>query len=136
MARKDSLQGNQNAVKHGIDGAIKRLSEGKPFIGLAAEEEKAVITDIELMGIPSLKKSNAIRLQTIQNLIWNALEKALQDGDLAAAERYMRLQGWLSSKVRDGWKDVLEDMKQDDHKDAVELIAKYRKGEADATDNS
>lgn len=136
MTRKDSLQGNQNAVKHGIDGAIKRVSEGKPFIGLAAEEEKAVIADIERMGIAGLMKSNAVRMQTIQNLIWNALEKALQDGDLAMAERFMRLQGWLSSKVRDGWKDVLEDMKQDDHKDAVDVIHTYRKGEADATDNS
>jgi len=135
MATRESMKGNQNAVKHGIDGAIKRASEGKPFIGLAAEEEKAVIADIDQMGIAGLKKSNAIRLQTIQNLIWNALVKALQDNDLATAERYMRLQGWLSSKVRDGWKDVLEDLKQDDHKDAVDVINTYRKGVTNDNDS-
>jgi len=137
MVIKDGFKGNQNALKHGVDGAIKRVLDGEPFIGLAADEEKAVTLDLAEMGVTEIKRTNAIRLQTTLNLCWNALDKALQDGDLVAAERFIRLHGWLSGKSKDAWKEVQADAKDDSHKDALDLIERYRgKGATDDTINS
>lgn len=87
---------NQNALKHGGEGAIRRISEGKPFIGLAAEEEKAVAAEIEESGIDALVRADAIRLQTALNLYWGAVQKAAQAGDLDALDRYTARYGWLA----------------------------------------
>ncbi len=71
-------KGNQSAVKHGAEGALRRRNEGKPFIGLAAEEEKAVLSDLQEMGIAEMVKRDAIRLQTITNLYYAAVQKAAE----------------------------------------------------------
>lgn len=86
----------QNALKYGGEGAVRRISEGKPFIGLAAEEEKAVTADLAAAGISDLTRRDAIRLQTALNLYWNAVMKAAADGDLAAFDRFIARFGWLS----------------------------------------
>lgn len=107
----DGYKGNQNAVKSGVYGAIKRISEGKPLIGIAAEEEAAVIREVELAGISPLKKSVAIRMQSVLNLTWNTINKAVLEGDLETAERYIKIFSLLSPRALAAWNEVQKDDK-------------------------
>lgn len=128
-------EGNQNAVKTGVHGAIKRISEGKPLIGIAAEEEKAVMQELELTGIPTLKKSLAVRLQSVLNLTWNTINKAILEGDLDTAQDYIKIFSLLSPRALAAWNEVQKDEKNDSDKDALELIERYRKGAAHDNDS-
>lgn len=128
-------EGNQNAVKTGVHGAIKRISEGKPLIGIAAEEEKAVMQELELAGIPALKKALAVRLQSVLNLSWNTINKAILEGDLDTAQDYIKIFSLLSPRALAAWNEVQKDEKNDSDKDALELIERYRKGAAHDNDS-
>jgi len=86
----------QNALKYGGEGAVRRISTGQPFIGLAAEEQKAVINDLEEKGVSSIVRADAIRLQTSLNLYWSAVKKAAADGDIQDFDRYIARYGWLA----------------------------------------
>lgn len=90
-----TMKNNQRALKHGGEGAIRRISEGKPLIGAAYEEQKRVEADLAEVGIDGLVQDDAIRLQTACNLYWTAIEKAAQEGNLAALDRYIARFGWL-----------------------------------------
>ncbi len=99
-------KGNQHAIKHGGEGAIRRISEGKPFLGLAADEQKAIEAELQASGQAEIVKGDAIRLQTAANLYWNAVMKAAQDGDIAALDRYVARYGWLSGVTLRAWQQV------------------------------
>jgi hypothetical protein len=124
---------NQANVKHGGEGAIKRIAEGKEFIGLAAEEQKAVETEFQGAGQSALVVKNAIRLQTALNLYWGAVQKAAQDGDLAAFDRYIARYGWLAGVTL----RALAQVAQDEQKAArrgegiVDVLAAMDKGAKD-----
>jgi hypothetical protein len=87
---------NQNAVKHGGEGAIKRIQAQKPLIGLAAHELESVKNVLETSGPAALIKADAEKLQTVCNLFWDAVVKAAQEGDIPALDRYVARFGWLS----------------------------------------
>ncbi|MDD5191284.1 MAG: hypothetical protein PHE50_09625 [Dehalococcoidales bacterium] len=87
---------NQNAVKHGGEGAIKRIQAQKPLIGLAANELESVKNVLETSGPAALIKADAEKLQTVCNLFWDAVSKAAQEGDIPALDRYVARFGWLS----------------------------------------
>jgi len=92
---ENSLKHNQRALKHGGEGAVRHIKEGTPFIGQAADEERAVSDELEAMGITELVRRDAIRLQTAMNLYWTAVLTAAQEGDLPALDRYIARFGWL-----------------------------------------
>lgn len=98
--------GNQNTVKHGGAGAIKRISEGKSFIGIAYEAQKEVEAQLAESGIDSMMQYDAIRLQAATNLYWDAIQKAAEDGDLAALDRYIARLGWLAGVTIRAWEAV------------------------------
>lgn len=132
----ERMKGNQSAVKHGAEGALRRRNEGKPFIGLAAEEEKAVLADLQEMGIAELVKRDAIRLQTITNLYYAAVQKAAEDGDLVAFDRYVARLGWLAGVTLRAWQQVTNDQK-DAAKSAagiVDVMTAIRKARNDKRD--
>lgn len=110
-SKKRGPVGYQNAAKYGGEGAIRRISEGKPLIGIAAEEEKAVTADLVDAGVSELIRRDAIRLQTAANLYWNAVQKAAQDGDITALDRYVARFGWLSGVTLRAWAQVIADEK-------------------------
>lgn len=110
--KSEQMKGNQNAVKSGVHGAIKRISEGKPLIGIAAEEEKAVMRELELAGIPALKKTLAVRLQSVLNLTWNTINKAILEGDLDTAQDYIKIFSLLSPRALAAWNEVQKDEKE------------------------
>ncbi|TDA65931.1 MAG: hypothetical protein D9V45_03030 [Chloroflexi bacterium] len=132
----ERMKGNQSAVKHGAEGALRRRNEGKPFIGLAAEEEKAVLADLQEMGIAELVKRDAIRLQTITNLYYAAVQKAAETGDIMAFDRYVARLGWLAGVTLRAWQQVTNDQK-DAAKSAagiVDVMTAIRKARDDKRD--
>ncbi len=132
----ERMKGNQSAVKHGAEGALRRRNEGKPFIGLAAEEEKAVLADLQEMGIAELVKRDAIRLQTITNLYYAAVQKAAETGDIMAFDRYVARLGWLAGVTLRAWQQVTNDQK-DAAKSAagiVNVMTAIRKARDDKRD--
>ena len=105
MSRKrGGKPGNQNAnVIHGGAGAVRRIREGKPFVGLAAEAEKAVYGELEMEGRYALVIRNAVRLQAAADLYWNAVVTAAQDRSLEALDRYIKCFGWLAGCALRAW---------------------------------
>ncbi|MDD5189918.1 MAG: hypothetical protein PHE50_02615 [Dehalococcoidales bacterium] len=102
---------NQNAVKHGGEGAIKRIQAQKPLIGLAAHELESVKNDLEIKGISDMVRADAIRLQAVCNLFWDAVSKAAQEGDIPALDRYVARFGWLSGVTLRAWAQVQQNEK-------------------------
>lgn len=115
--------GNQQTVKHGAEGAIRRISEGKPFLGIAAEREKEITAELAESGIPAIMERDAIRLQTAADLYFDAVQKAVQDGDLAAVDRYIARFGWIAGVTIRAWDAVLRLQSKRNGKDVIELLS-------------
>lgn len=109
--RPGGQPGMQNALKYGGEGAIKRISEGKPLLGIAAEEEKAVTAELADKGVSDIVRADAVKLQAAANLYWNAVMKAAQDGDITALDRYVARFGWLQGVTLRAWMQVRNDEK-------------------------
>ena len=99
--------GNQYAdVQHGGAGAVRRIQEGKPFVGLAEEEERAVLSDLETSGRPEMVLECATRLHTCMRLYWNAVCSASDAGDLEKLDSYCKRFGWLATSALRAWREV------------------------------
>ncbi len=102
--------GNSNApVVHGGEGAVKKLSSGQEFVGLAHEAEHAVAVELETVGRASIVIRNARRLQAACDLFWNAVTKAAQVGDLESLDRYVARFGWLAGASLRAWAQVRQE---------------------------
>jgi hypothetical protein len=104
-------QGNQNALKHGGGSAIKRLTNGAPFVGIALEAQKDVEARLEAEGLEAIVQSNAIRAQTCLELYYQAVLKAAQDGNTAVFDMYSARFGWLIGVTGRAWMQVKADRK-------------------------
>jgi hypothetical protein len=126
-------KGNQANLRHGGEGAIRRVAENKEFIGLAREEQWAVEGEFQDAGQAALVRKNAMRLQTGLNLYWNAVEKAAADGDLAAFDRYIARYGWLSGVTLRAWAQVAQDEQKAARRGAgvIDVLAAMDKGAKD-----
>ena len=102
---------NQQAVKHGGEGAIRRISEGKPFLGIALDQQRAVTERLETEGLEVIVQENAIRLQTATDLYYQAVLKAAQDGDTGAFDRFIARYGWIAGVTLRAWAQVKQDRK-------------------------
>jgi len=100
---------NQHAVKHGGAGAVKRIQEGKPLIGLAAEVEREVMADLATAGREELVIEAATRLHTCMRLYWGAVQTAADAGDLEGLDRYCKRFGWLATSALRAWREVREE---------------------------
>jgi hypothetical protein len=104
--------GNQNArVVHGGAGAVRRIQGGRPFVGLAAQEEAQVIEDLETSGRGELVREAAVRLHTAMRLYWGAVQTAADAGDLERLDSYCARFGWLASSALRAWREVREEEK-------------------------
>jgi hypothetical protein len=99
-------EGNRIAVKHGGAGAVKRVQDGKPLVGIAREAELAVYDELDAEGRYTLVVRNAARLQACADLYWNAVSKAATHGDLEALDRYVKRYGWLAGVSLRAWAQV------------------------------
>ncbi|MBE3144043.1 MAG: hypothetical protein IMZ61_08990 [Planctomycetes bacterium] len=88
--------GNNKAFKHGGEAAVRAITRGDPFRGLAADELQAVEAAYQAEGVPPLVVMNSLRLQVAANLYWNAICKAAEGGDLLLLDRYVQRFGWLA----------------------------------------
>jgi hypothetical protein len=105
--RPGAPAGNSNAlVLHGGEGAVKKLSSGQEFVGLAHEAEQAVAVELETVGRASIVIRNARRLQAACDLFWNAVTKAAQENNLDNLDRYVARFGWLAGASLRAWAQV------------------------------
>ncbi len=88
--------GNQSAVKHGGEAGIKALAAGEPLTGLAKQAEDGARDRLEIDGRAAVVRENAIRLQAVADLFYNAVQKAANEGNLALLDRYSQRYGWLA----------------------------------------
>lgn len=92
-------KGNQNRTIHGGEAGLSRLQDGGEFTGLARQEQEQVESDLDTIGTVGLVRQAAVRLQTVANLFWHAIEKAVNDGDIPALDRYAQRFGWLQNSA-------------------------------------
>jgi hypothetical protein len=127
---------NKNAQKHGGDAAIKRLQDGQPFAGLARSEELHVREQLELFGRGGLVLENATRLQTAANLYWDAIVKAVEDGNLAVLDRYVARYGWLAGAALRAWAQVKSEQGKQSSVTAEMVLASIREVVDDGSKDS
>jgi hypothetical protein len=99
-------ENNQNAVKHGGAGALKRIDQGKEFIGIARDAELAVEKELADLGRSEIVQRNAVRLQAVTDLYYSALIAAAQSGDVDQLTGLVAKYGWLASKALLAWDAV------------------------------
>jgi hypothetical protein len=129
-----TMEGNQYALKHGGEAAVKAISKNEPFTGLAQEEKERVEAQLSLVGSLGVEKDLMTRLITATNLFWGAVEKAAQDGDIPALDRYVARFGWLATSSLRAIKQVVDHEKErgNDPIDAQGILDEYRKDDTDA----
>ena len=110
VTRCGAPNSNQNAeIVHGGAGAVKRIQAGKPFVGLAAQEEANVKADLETLGRAELVRENAIRLHTACRLYWGAVQSAADAGDLEKLDSYVARFGWLAGSALRAWAQMRQE---------------------------
>jgi hypothetical protein len=97
---------NQTAIKHGAEGALRRVTAGQPLIGIAKDMQDEVEDAYQLQGIEAIILEGAIGLETVARLFKNAVMAAAEKGDLDTFERYCQRYGWLQSKALLAWGQV------------------------------
>ena len=112
--------GNEHALKHGGEGALEAIREGRPFKGLAASEERSVKAELQAAGRAEMVKQEAVRLKTACNLYWGAVCKAADDADLEGLDKYIKRYGWLAGATLRAWAQV-----KDEDKDRADSALDY-----------
>jgi hypothetical protein len=117
---------NQNATKHGAEGAIRRISEGKPLLGIARDMQLEVEEALETQGVEAIVLEGAVGLETAARLYKNAFLAAAEKGDLEALDRFGARYGWIQSKALLAWALVKQDRKGKGGR-LAEVLDAYRK---------
>jgi hypothetical protein len=125
----NEMAGNQRALKHGGEAAVKAISKNEPFTGLAAAEQERVESQLSLVGIQGVEKDLMTRLVTATNLYWDAIQKAAQEGDLIALDRYIQRFGWLATSSLRALKQISDHEKSsiNDPINAQIILDTYKK---------
>ncbi len=114
------------ATKHGGAGAIRRISEGKPFIGLAKLAQDDVLARIETEGMTGELLLDATRLQAAADMYWPVFVKTLEEGDVERATEYLAKFGWLTNSAIRAWQAAEKAKPKNDDKGVTEVLATYR----------
>ena len=126
-----------SATKHGGAGAYKRIQKGEPFVGLARIAQGEVEGRLVDAGVEGELMRDAIRLQVVSDLYYDAFTKAMQDQDFPQATAYLKVWGWIHNSSIRAWEATRKAKKTDNSGEAYKtLIDLYRvKKEDDAPDN-
>ena len=126
-----------SATKHGGAGAYKRIQKGEPFVGLARIAQGEVEGRLVDAGVEGELMRDAIRLQVVSDLYYDAFTKAMQDQDFPQATSYLKVWGWVHNSAIRAWEATRKHKKADNSGEAYKaLIDLYRvKKEDDAPDN-
>jgi hypothetical protein len=124
---------NQAALRHGGAGALRRVSQGEDFIGVAREAEQGVIADLETRGRAYLVQEQATRLHTCARLYWDAIQATAGTDDLAALTRYVKQFTYVAQAALRAWREVRQEVPHDANVlDYEEILA--RQGEDSGDD--
>lgn len=124
-------------TKHGGAGALKKIQQGEPFVGLARIAENEVEDRLLEGGIEAELLRDAKRLQVVSDLYYGAFTKAMQEREFDQATSYLKVWGWIHNSSIRAWEAARKAKKTDNSGDAYkQLIDLYRpKKEDDAPDN-
>jgi hypothetical protein len=111
MAKRPGSLGNQRNLIHGGEGALVRIHEGKPFIGLAREVLSDVLAELgisleALSGVEGMLVKRAARFEATARMFDAAADSAAAEGELDRWERYQQRSGWIGSKAFNALGDV------------------------------
>jgi len=108
---RETMKGNQNRTVHGGAAGVKALTRGEEFTGLPALRETEVRNELAEQGRPVIVIRNAVRLQTVADLYFDAAIAAMQAGELQKADGYIKQYGWLAGAALRAWGAVATDEK-------------------------
>jgi hypothetical protein len=110
--RKGPQRPERPNEKHGGEAAIKRLEDGQDFTGpLAVNKQADVLAELQTDGLEAIVERAAVRLQTVSDLFYDAIQAAAQTGDIKALDNYSSRFGWLQSKALTAWEQVKHNRK-------------------------
>ncbi len=111
-----------NNLKHGGAAAVQALTTGADFTGLAAEAQKDVEADLVIKGQSAMILENATRIQAAARLYWNAISKAMNDGNLENLDHYIARFGWLVGVANRTWDQARKDLPIKKRVDVIDLL--------------
>lgn len=118
---------NQNAVKHGGAGALRRIQANEPFAGLARIAQGEVEGRLLDAGVEGELMRDAVRLQVVSDLYYEAFAKAMQDQDFPLATTYLKVWGWVHNSAIRAWEATRKHKKPDNGEEEYKkLIDLYR----------
>lgn len=128
-------ENNSAAQRHGGEGALARLREGKPFLGMALELYHSVLarwgfTDADLKdgGLRGDIVRETARQLSVTELLLNATFGAAEEGDLEKWDRLVKRWGWRSDKSLSAMHRLIELQKTDETEiDYEKLLKALRK---------
>ena len=122
--------GNQNSAVTGHRGAERALEKGAPFRGLALVKEAEVEAELELDGVDALLVRDAVRLQTVTDLYYDAILCASSRGNLKTLDRYLTRHASLTARAMAAWETIREMQRRagDDALDYEQILAQQRQG--------
>jgi len=88
--------GNENALQHGGERAVKALSAGTSLVGMAHQLQLEVHDEIERDGLLAVMRVEAERYLAVARLFFGLVLGAESLDDV---DRFARRFGWLSSKA-------------------------------------
>jgi len=113
---------------HGGAGALRRINENKDFVGLAKVAQDEVERRLANDGVAGELARDALRLQVVSDLYFDAFTKAMQDGDHDRATSMLKVWGWVHNSTIRAWEASLKHRKDPRADNAGKVIEHYRKG--------
>ncbi len=117
-----AVKNNKNNLKHGGAAAVQALTTGADFTGLAAEAQKEVEADLVIKGQSAMVLENATRIQAAARLYWNAISKAMDDGNLENLDHYIARFGWLVGVANRTWDQAKKDLPIKKRVDVIDML--------------
>ena len=95
----------------GGEGALKKLTDSAPLVGLAAQSQSEVEAELATDGRAAIVQRAAIRLEAVSRLFFNAILSAADKGDTKALALYAQRFAWLQSRALGAWAQVRDEEK-------------------------
>jgi hypothetical protein len=92
-----------SATKHGGQGALRRIQDGREFTGLARIAEQEVEDRLASEGIEGELERDARRLQVVSDLYYGAFINATEEHDTDRATGYLKVWCWVHNSAVRAW---------------------------------
>lgn len=121
--KRSTIPMAERALKHGAGAGENAITAGDSFTGMAAEQEQRVLDELEVKGISSIVRRDAIRLQTVADLYYAAI---LGADSIEKFDTYVKRYGWICGSALRAWQHVREIEKQETQRDVHDVLAAIR----------